>query len=91
MKKKELLMQVLTKIKPYRSLADGILGLLESGYIDESNSDGILNLLSLSLENITEKKQKEKIKKWIEIIKKIRAEEKSEKTEENIDQLLESI
>ena len=44
--KKQLLIKVLTKLIPYRKLAEGILALIQNGDVDEETVDGILQIMS---------------------------------------------
>lgn len=81
-KKKKLLIQVLTKIKPYRDLAEGILALVESSYIDEKAIDGVIHLISQSIKTVKNKWEKTKLQKWLEKIQKIKQMEEDEKMSE---------
>ncbi len=81
-KKKKLLIQVLTKIKPYRDLAEGILALVESSYIDEKAIDGVIHLISQSIKTVQKKSDKTKLQKWLEKIQKIKQMEEDEKMSE---------
>ncbi|MEI8009497.1 MAG: hypothetical protein WCI00_09425 [bacterium] len=56
--KKQLLIKVLTKLKPYRDLAEGILALVESSYVDNQAIDGIIRLINQSIKTV--KKEREK-------------------------------
>ena len=77
-KKKKLLIQVLTKIKPYRDVAEGILALVESSYIDEKAIDGVIHLIAVSVKNAKNKEDKVKMQKWLEKIQKIKQMEEDE-------------
>lgn len=90
--KRKLLIKVLTKLKPYRELAEGILALIESSYVDEATIDGIIRIMSSSIKNMKKAEGKTAMKKWIDIVKKIQAIEEKEKKEEwDIDELLDQI
>lgn len=89
--KKKLIIKVLTKLKPYRNLAEGILALVESSYVDEKTIDGILSLINQSIKSVKNNKSKIKLEKSLEIIQKIHHQEDMQKESENIDQLLENI
>ena len=65
--KRKLLIQVLTKLKPYRNLAEGILALVESEYCDEKALDGTAKFITERIKHIKEAKQKE----WVQKIKDI--------------------
>jgi hypothetical protein len=62
-KKKELIIKVLTKMKPYRNLAEGILALVESSYMDEKTIDGILHIMNQSIKSIKKENEKELMQK----------------------------
>jgi hypothetical protein len=67
--KKKLIIQVLTKLKPYRNLAEGILALVESPYIDEKSIDGIIKFIADGIKHIKAKQQDE----WVQKVKKLEA------------------
>lgn len=52
MDKKQLIINVLTKLKPYRNLAEGLLALVESDYSDEKCLDGLVQLLATSIKDV---------------------------------------
>ncbi len=90
--KKQLLIKVLTKLIPYRKLAEGILALIQNGDVDEETVDGILQIMSWSIKNIKKSKEKSAMIKWIDIIKKIQEMENKEKEKEwDIEALLDQI
>jgi hypothetical protein len=62
-KKKELIIKVLTKMKPYRNLAEGILALVESSYMDEKTIDGIIHIMNQSIKSIKKENEKELMQK----------------------------
>jgi hypothetical protein len=62
-KKKKLIIKVLTKMKPYRNLAEGILALVESSYADEKTIDGILHIMNQSIKSIKKENEKELMQK----------------------------
>jgi hypothetical protein len=57
--KKKLVIKVLTKLKPYRNLAEGFLALVESIYIDEKSMDAIIQSIAQSIKSV--KKESEKL------------------------------
>ncbi|MCX6824850.1 MAG: hypothetical protein NTY80_01380 [candidate division SR1 bacterium] len=89
--KKQLLIKVLTKLMPYRNLAEGILALVESSFADERTMNGIVLLINQSIKTITNSKEKEKLEQGIELIKKIQQQENKDKKQENIEDLLSTI
>lgn len=54
--KKQLLIKVLTKLQPYWNLAEGILALLKSEYIDEKTIESIIHMINQTIK-ITKKTQ----------------------------------
>jgi len=78
-------------MKPYRNLAEGILALVESSYMDEKTIDGVIKIMAKALKDIKNNQWKIKVQKGIDIIKKIRQYEEINGSQENIDQLLENI
>lgn len=60
-KKKKLIIKVLTKLKPYRNLAEGILALVESRYVDEKTIDGVIKIMAKALKNTKNKQEKDKL------------------------------
>ena len=88
-KKKELLIGVLIKLKPYRDLAEGILALVESSYVDENVIDGVIRVLAKTLREIKGKQQRSALQKGMKIIRKMKKEEEKEKEDQQIDQELE--
>ncbi|MCX6822953.1 MAG: hypothetical protein NTX91_03055 [candidate division SR1 bacterium] len=61
--KKQLIIQVLNKLKPYRTLAEGILALVESPYADEKSLDGIIKFTAEGIKNIKAKQQGDRVQK----------------------------
>lgn len=68
--KKKLIIQVLTKLKPYRNLAEGILALVESPYIDEKSIDGIIKFIADGIKHIKAKQQGD----WVQRLKTLEIE-----------------
>lgn len=92
-KKKQLLLKVLTKLQPYRDLAEGLIALVDSKYIDEKTIDGLLIIINQSIKNVKQSKNKEKMVKAVEIVEKIKHSEAAEKEQESedIEELLKGI
>ncbi len=92
--KKKLLIKVLTKLKPYRNLAEGFLALLESEYVTDKIMDNLISALQESIEVVKTDSEKDTFKKGLRLIKKIRnKEEQQEKkmTDEDLDKILETM
>ncbi len=90
MTKKEYLIKILEKLKEYRSLADGILALLEETELDDNIIDWIIKLIENEVKKQTTEKSKQKFTLIKEKIKKIKGQEENEKIK-NIDDILEQI
>lgn len=90
MTKKEYLIKILEKLKEYRSLADGILALLEETELDDNIIDWIIKLIENEVKKQTTEKSKQKFTLIKETIKKIKGQEENEKIK-NIDDILEQI
>lgn len=92
--KKKLLIKVLTKLKPYRNLADGFLVLVESEYVTDEIVDKLIGALQDAMDQVSKENEKEKLSKGLRLIKKIKNQEEQEDkkmTEEDLDKLLETI
>ena len=90
-KKKELLLKVLKKLQPYRNLAEGLIALVDSKYIDEKTIDGLLTIINQSIKNVKQSKNKEKMVKAVEIVQKIKQKEMKDTEAEDVEKLLEGI
>ena len=89
---KELLIKVITKLKWHWNLAEWILALLESSYIDEKAIDGLISLMSTSIKACKNNIDINKMKKWLEKIQTIKKlEEAEEVSEEDLDALLDDV
>lgn len=88
-KEKKLLIKVLTKIKPYRNLAEGFLVLVEQTQ-DISFVEELVALIRKEIIAIKDKKKKDLLLRQIENIKKIKNKEidVSKKNEEDADKIL---
>ena len=65
--KKELLIKVLEKLQPQWNLAEGILALVKSSYVDEKSIDGVVKLIAEGIKNIKSRQQDE----WVQKIQKL--------------------
>lgn len=92
MDKKACIIKIIEKMKPYWSLAEGVLALIKSVYMDDNTIDWITDIIGKSIKNSKENNQKDKMLKWLEKIQKIKAmEEKEKMSDSEIDQLLSDI
>jgi len=89
--KKQLLLKVLNKLLPYWNLAEGLIALVDSKYIDEKTIDGLLVVINQSIKNVKDSKNKEKMVKAVEIMEKIKQEEMEENETNDVEKLLEGI
>jgi len=92
--KKQLIIKVLTKLKPYRNLAEGILALIESSYCTNQTLDGLISLLQDSIKMVKDDKERTKFTKSLDMIKKIRSKEEKETakmTDEDLESFLKDI
>lgn len=92
-KKKQLLLKVLQKLQPYWDLAEGLIALVDSQYIDEKTIDGLLAIISQSIKNVKEGQEKSKLQQAVEVVQRIKHSEAIEKEEESeeIENLLNDI
>lgn len=90
MTKKEYLIKILEKLREYRSLADGILALLEETELDENIIDWIIKLIEDEVKKQTTEKSKQTFTLVKETIQKIKKQEENEEIE-NIDDILNQI
>ena len=93
MDKKQLIITILTKLKPYRNLAEGLLALVESQYIDDKTIDWLIHIFASSIKEIKNTGDKEKLEKGLALVKKLKKQEDTEQLqdEESVDNLLDTI
>jgi len=89
--KKQLLIKVLTKLKSYRDLAEGILALINKWFYSEEMINKILLIINDTIKETKSEKHKNAFQKAAEIIKKIKEKEQLENNEEDIESLLSNI
>lgn len=91
-KKKQLLIKVLTKLKPYRNLAEGFLALIESEYCTNEIMDKLTLALQDAITSVKSAKEKSRFKKSLQAVKKIREQEEQEEkiSDEELDKLLDT-
>ncbi len=80
--KKNLIMEVLRRLQPYREMASDLFVIVKSSYCNEELLNAIINLLNKSIKNVVRENQKEAIEKSIAQIKKIRDIEEKEKLDD---------
>lgn len=94
--KKELIVKVINKIKPYRNKAEDILKLLNSKECNEEIMDEIIRRFNDAIKQCKKENDIKTLKKWLNAVQKIREmEKKEEKSKEELDieldKLLDSI
>jgi len=89
--KKQLLIKVLTKLQPYWNLAEGLIALVDSKYIDEKTIDGLLAIINESIKTVKAWENKAKMVKAIAIVEKIKQQEMKEHETQDIEKLLNDI
>lgn len=84
---------MLKKLQPQRDMAEGFLALIESKYVTDEIMDKLISALQEAIEVVTTDMEKEKFKKGLNIIKKLKDQEEQEEkmTDEDLDKLLETI
>ena len=76
---KQKVLKILNDLKPYWDLAEWMIALIEAGFMDKDTYQNMLFMISSAIKKMPEWKDKEKIKKEFEELKKT---EKKEKIEE---------
>ncbi len=73
---KPLLIDILTKLIPHRSLASGVKALVESDYCTDTLVDGLLEIISKAIHAIKDTKAKKSLHHSLQKVKKMKAAEK---------------
>lgn len=91
--KKQLILQILTKLKPYWNLADGLLALMESQHVSNEMLDWLIHIFAETIKTVSNEWTKDMMKKGLEALKKIKKQEHLEqiKDEEAAENLLDTI
>ena len=76
---KQKVLKILNDLKPYWDLAEWMIALIEAGFMDKDTYQNMLFMISSAIKKMPEWKDKEKIKKEFEDLKRT---EKKEKIEE---------
>lgn len=79
---KQKVLKILTDLKPYRDLSEWMIALIEAGFMDKDTYQNMLFMIASAIKKMPEWKDKEKIKKEFEELKK---SEKKEKVKEKSD------
>jgi hypothetical protein len=96
MTKKDYVLQVFEALKWISPIADNLAIILQHTEINEETLDQIITIFNNSMKDIKDKESIEKLKKWVEILEKIKEMEiKSKKKDEedlkNLDILLQAL
>ena len=79
---KQKVIKILEDLKPYRELAEWMIALIEAGFMDKDTYQNMLFMIAAAIKKMPEWKDKERIKKEFEELKK---SEKKEKVKEKSD------
>ncbi len=83
--KRDLLVEILKKLSPYRDLAIPITALVESEYMDEKTLDTMLAFISKAIQTLESEQVKEKFIRSIEQIQKAKTNEELSKLKDEMD------
>jgi len=96
MNKKDYIWQVLEKLSTYRPIARWLKVLLKEDKLSDDQINWLLSVFEHAISEASDKIEKEKLQKWIDVIKKIRSLEE-DKTKQDVkdiqelDKMLENI
>ena len=76
---KQKVLKILNDLKPYWDLAEWMIALIEAGFMDKDTYQNMLFMIASAIKKMPEWKDKEKIKKEFEELKKSEEKEKSKK------------
>ena len=79
---KQKVLKILNDLKPYWDLAEWMIALIESGFMDKETYQNMLFMIASAIKKMPEWKDKEKVKKEFEELKE---SEKKEKVKEKSD------
>ena len=79
---KQKVLKILNDLKPYRDLSEWMIAFIEAGFMDKETYQNMLFMIASAIKKMPEWKDKEKIKKEFEELKK---SEKKEKVKEKSD------
>ena len=79
---KQKVLKILNDLKPHRELAEWMIALIEAWFMDKETYQNMLFMIASAIKKMPEWKDKEKIKKEFEELKK---SEKKEKIKEKSD------
>ena len=79
---KQKVLNILNDLKPHRDLAEWMIALIEAGFMDKDTYQNMLFMIASAIKKMPEWKDKEKLKKEFEELKK---SEKKENLKEKSD------
>ena len=79
---KQKVLKILNDLKPYWDLAEWMIALIESGFMDKETYQNMLFMIASAIKKMPEWKDKEKVKKEFEELKE---SEKKENVKEKSD------
>lgn len=90
---KDLLIRLLQKLKPYWDLADWLIALLESEYIDEKTIVNIASIMQNNVQKMQTWKAKEKLQKAIMYMEKLKVQQSVDQVhdQEEADRILDDL
>lgn len=90
--KKQLIIKVLQRLKWHRNMAEDLIILIESSYCTKELIDSITNKINAAIKTVKNNSDKNALRKWIEVIQKIKQKEESEEmTDEELDAELDNV
>jgi len=89
--KQQKLIQILTKLSPYRSSAEWLIVLLENANLEEKVLDTIIEIINSSLVKLKNQKNIQKLQNIQKQLQLLQDQEKSEKLNQNPDEILEQL
>lgn len=67
---KQKILKILNDLKPYRDLAEWMIALIEAGFMDKETYQNMLFMIASAIKKMPEWKEKERLKKDFEELKK---------------------
>ncbi|HMT01340.1 MAG TPA: hypothetical protein PKD96_01360 [Candidatus Absconditabacterales bacterium] len=93
LQKKQLLLKILEKIKPFWELAEGMVSLLQTDFVDEPMVDSFLAVLTKAIHGIKDEKAKLALQRAVEYVHSMKEKEQveHEKADQELDAMLSTI
>ncbi len=87
MNRKDYVVKLLTAIQEDRPLAKGLLLLIKGGSVDDKTIDALSRIFVDAVNKVHTKVNEEKVKKWADILEKIRTMEEWENNDAELKEL----